>query len=158
MEIVLVEPEIPPNTGSIARLSAGMRLPLHLVKPLGFSLDDRYLKRAGLDYWPHVELHVHESWEAFLKQNGHKRLWFLSKKAEHVYTGVNYAEGDMLVFGPETRGLSAAQLAPFPKEQQLRIPIIGEIRSYNLSNAVSIVVFEALRQCRPELFSPPPAP
>jgi len=151
MKIVLVEPEIPPNTGSIARMCAGMKIPLHLVEPLGFSLSDRYLKRAGLDYWPHVDLTVHKSWSAFMEKHGHERLWLCSKRAERCYTSVAYGDNDVLVFGRETRGLDDAILEAFP-EQQLRIPIIGNIRSYNLSNAVSIVLFEALRQTCPELF------
>lgn len=154
MKIVLVEPEIPPNTGSIARTCAGMKLPLHLIEPLGFSLDDRYLKRAGLDYWPHVELHVHPSFDDFLA--GHTgRLWFMTKKAARVYTTVRYEEEDALVFGRETKGLSPELLAAYPESCRLQIPILGEIRSYNLSNSVSTVLFEALRQTRPSLFPPP---
>ncbi|RJO73057.1 MAG: tRNA (cytidine(34)-2'-O)-methyltransferase [Myxococcales bacterium] len=155
MKVVLVEPEIPPNTGSIARLCAGMKIPLHLVEPLGFSLDDRYLKRAGLDYWPHVDLTVHPSWESFLAKHGHEPLWLTTKTSERPYTTVRYAPDDVLVFGRETVGLGPEILDAFP-DRRIGIPIVGKIRSYNLSNAVSIVLFEALRQTQPELFLPPP--
>lgn len=155
MKIVLVSPEIPPNTGSIARTCAGMRIPLHLIEPLGFSLDDRYMKRAGLDYWPHVDLHIHKNFDDFLATHGEGRLWFLTKKAARVYTKARFHSGDALVFGRETKGLDEALLAAHPAETRLQIPIIGQIRSYNLSNAVSTVLFEALRQTEPELFPPP---
>ncbi len=151
MKVVLVQPEIPPNTGSIARTCAGMRIPLHLVKPLGFSLDDRHLKRAGLDYWPHVDLTVHESWQDFLSLHGHERLWFCTKRGAAVYSRVRFEPDDVLVFGRETRGLDPAITEAFP-ERLIKIPIIGQIRSYNLSNAVSTVLFEALRQTQPDLF------
>jgi len=152
-KVVLVEPEIPPNTGSIARLCAGIKIELHLVGPLGFSLEDRYLRRAGLDYWPHVDLHLHDDWAAFMRAHGGERsnFWLLSKKSSRPYTTVEYKDEDWLIFGKETKGLSPEIVAGFPG-RCLRIPIIGQIRSYNLSNAVSIVLFEALRQCRPEHF------
>ncbi len=152
MKVVLVEPEIPPNTGSIARLCAGMKIPLHLVEPLGFSLEDRYLKRAGLDYWPHVDLTVHPSWQAFLETNGSSRMWYATKTSDRYYSSVKYHPDDVLVFGRETRGLDKELLAK-AGEQVIGIPIVGQIRSYNLSNAVSIVLFEALRQTQPELFN-----
>lgn len=152
MKVVLVEPEIPPNTGSIARLCAGMKIPLHLVKPLGFSLDDRYLKRAGLDYWPHVDLTVHECWDDCVKELGTDRMWFCTKKVNDVYSNVNFDADDILVFGKETKGLKAEILKEY-RERCISIPIIGNIRSYNLSNAVSIVLFEALRQTVPEHFA-----
>ncbi len=157
MRIVLVEPEIPPNTGSIARMCAGMKTPLHLIRPLGFSLEDRYLKRAGLDYWPHVDLHVHENWEDFLGAHGASgRLWMVSRKAERPYTAVRYRPDDILVFGRETKGLGDAFLARYA-DRTVGVPITGNIRSYNLSNAVSVVFFEALRQTEPGLFPPPAA-
>lgn len=151
MKIVLFEPEIPPNTGSIARLTAGMEMELHLIEPLGFSLDNRYLKRAGLDYWPHVKLTVHKNWAAFIEQYKDHRLWFVSKKAKTVYTRVQYKEDDVLIFGRETKGLDPEIMETY-KDRLIGIPIIGKIRSYNLSNAVSIVMFEALRQTQPDIF------
>jgi tRNA (cytidine/uridine-2'-O-)-methyltransferase len=154
MKVVLVQPEIPPNTGSIARLCAGMKIPLHLVKPLGFSLDDRYLKRAGLDYWPFVNLTVHENWDDFLAAEGAQNMWYATKKVDRPYTSVRYQPDDVLVFGRETKGLDPAILSANP-DRLIGIPIDGQIRSYNLSNAVSIVLFEALRQTRPERFGSP---
>lgn len=151
MKVVLVEPEIPPNTGSIARLCAGMKIPLHLIKPLGFSLKDRYLKRAGLDYWPHVDLTVHENFDAFLQTLSGERMWLCTKKTDRPYSSVKFREDDILIFGKETKGLDAKMLDVY-SQQLIGIPIVGEIRSYNLSNAVSIVLFEALRQTRSELF------
>ena len=146
MHIVLYQPEIPPNTGSIARLCAATLTPLHLIEPLGFSIDDKHLKRAGLDYWEFVDLHVHASWDDFLRQCGNGNLLFFSKKAIQSYTAVRYQEGDYLVFGPETRGLPD-ELLDLNKERAYRIPMTGEgVRSLNLSNAASIVLYEGLRQ------------
>jgi tRNA (cytidine/uridine-2'-O-)-methyltransferase len=145
LHVVLVEPEIPQNTGSIARLCAATRSPLHLVGRLGFSLDDRYLKRAGLDYWPLVEVHVHAGFAEYLAMARPERLLAFSSHGDESYLRVKYAPGDHLVFGGETRGLPAAlraRLAPL-----YRIPMPGKgVRSLNLANAVSIVVYEALRQ------------
>lgn len=146
MHVVLYQPEIPPNTGSIARLCAATNTPLHLIAPLGFKIDDKHLKRAGLDYWEYVDLHLHDSWEDFLRAKTGKRLLFFSKKAECSYTQARYQEGDCLVFGPETRGLSSELLKAHP-DRAYRIPMMGQgVRSLNLSNAVSIVLYEALRQ------------
>lgn len=148
LHVVLVEPEIPPNTGSIARLCAATEVRLHLIRPLGFSLDDRYLKRAGLDYWPHVDLAVHDDWPAFAAAvPASKRLCF-SARAEPSYLSAPYrAEGAVhLVFGGETRGLPSAILAEHA-QSTYRIPIFSpHVRSLNLSNAVSVVLYEALRQ------------
>src|SRR6476646_12113163 len=105
MQVVLFEPEIPPNTGSVARLCAATLTPLHLIEPLGFKIDDKHLKRAGLDYWEFVDLHVHKSWAAFLNDQKPKTLLYFSKKVERSYTSVRYHDDDYLVFGPETRGL-----------------------------------------------------
>jgi tRNA (cytidine/uridine-2'-O-)-methyltransferase len=147
MHIALIEPEIPPNTGSIARLCAATETPLHLVGRLGFTIDDRQLKRAGLDYWPYVPLSRHESWEAFRAALPGRRLGF-SARATDVYTDLRFRDDDVLVFGGETRGLPAAirdELAP----ALYRIPITSpHVRSLNLANAVSIVLYEALRQLR----------
>ena len=146
MHVVLYQPEIPPNTGSVARLCAATLTPLHLIEPLGFKIDDKHLKRAGLDYWEFVDLRVYNSWEHFLEKNFGERLWYLSKKAARSYTQVNFAEDDYLVFGPETRGLPEEWLA-LNSERALRIPMMGTgVRSLNLSNAVSIVLYEGLRQ------------
>jgi tRNA (cytidine/uridine-2'-O-)-methyltransferase len=147
MHIALIEPEIPPNTGSIARLCAATETPLHLVGRLGFTIDDRQLKRAGLDYWPYVPLSRHESWETFRAALPGRRLGF-SARATDVYTDLRFRDDDVLVFGGETRGLPAAirdELAP----ALYRIPITSpHVRSLNLANAVAIVLYEALRQLR----------
>ncbi len=146
MHVVLVEPEIPPNTGSIARLCAATLTPLHLIQPLGFKVDDRHLKRAGLDYWKYVDVRIHDSWESFLQKDEGKRLLFFSKRATRSYTKARYQEKDFLVFGPETRGL-AQGLLDANAERSYCIPMLGPgVRSLNLSNAVSIVLYEALRQ------------
>ena len=146
MHIVLVQPEIPPNTGSIARLCAATNSPLHLVAPLGFKIDDKHLKRAGLDYWKYVDIRLHDSWEDFLRKHGETQLLYFSKRATHSYTKARYREDNLLVFGPETRGLSQ-ELLDGNKERAFRIPMMGQgVRSLNLSNAVSIVLYEALRQ------------
>jgi tRNA (cytidine/uridine-2'-O-)-methyltransferase len=146
MQIVLYEPEIPPNTGSIARLCAATLTPLHLIEPLGFKIDDKHLKRAGLDYWEFVELHVHKSWDAFIETAKPAALWFFSKRGTKSYIATRYREDDFLVFGPETRGLPQELLNAFG-ERTLRIPMMSVgVRSLNLSNAVSIALYEALRQ------------
>ena len=146
MQVVLFEPEIPPNTGSVARLCAATLTPLHLIEPLGFKIDDKHLKRAGLDYWEFVDLHVHKSWQAFLNQLAPQRLLYFTKKTDRSYTAVRYCDDDYLVFGPETRGLSQEMLSANP-ENIFRIPMMGTgVRSLNLSNAVSIVLYEGLRQ------------
>lgn len=148
LQVVLVHPEIPPNTGSIARLCAATLVRLHLVRPLGFSLDDRYLKRAGLDYWPFVDLAVHEGWEEFVARERPADLRLFSARAARSYLEAEYeAPGPVhLVFGGETRGLPPEILEAFAAECY-RIPIFSpNVRSLNLSNAVSIVVYEALRR------------
>ena len=146
MHVVLLEPEIPPNTGSIARLCAATLSPLHLIEPLGFKIDDKHLKRAGLDYWEFVDLRVHPSWEGFLHQSGAKNLLYFSKRATQSYTRARYQKDDFLVFGPETRGLPQKFLDS-NQERSYRIPMMGDgVRSLNLSNAVSIVLYEGLRQ------------
>jgi tRNA (cytidine/uridine-2'-O-)-methyltransferase len=144
--VVLVAPEIPQNTGTTARLCAATDTRLHLVGPLGFSLEDRYLRRAGLDYWPHVDLEVHVDWEAFRARHRTARLRLFSAKARRSYTSVRYPRGDFLVFGGETRGLPEHLLAQH-EEETLRIPMQGtKVRSLNLANAAAIVLYEALRQ------------
>ena len=144
--MVLFEPEIPPNTGSVARLCAATLTPLHLIEPLGFKIDDKHLKRAGLDYWEFVDLRVHKSWDDFVASARPHNLWFFSKRAFKSYTVVEYTNDDFLVFGPETRGLPQPLLDADP-DSALRIPMMGAgVRSLNLSNAVSIVLYEGLRQ------------
>jgi tRNA (cytidine/uridine-2'-O-)-methyltransferase len=146
MHVVLFEPEIPPNTGSIARLCAATLTPLHLIEPLGFKIDDKHLKRAGLDYWEFVDLHVHKSWDEFRKGIEAAHLLYFSKRAVKSYTAVRYRENDYLVFGPETRGLPQDWLDTH-QSRSYTIPMMGKgVRSLNLSNAVSIVLYEGLRQ------------
>lgn len=146
MKVVLFEPEIPPNTGSVARLCAATSTPLHLIEPLGFKIDDKHLKRAGLDYWEFVDVAVHPSWPAFLSATQPGRLLFFSKRAIESYTSMRYQEEDFLVFGPESRGLPDSLLQS-NADRALRIPMMGDgVRSLNLSNAVSIALYEALRQ------------
>ena len=146
MNVVLFEPEIPPNTGSVARLCAATRSPLHLIEPLGFEIDDKHLKRAGLDYWPHVDLQVHGSWQEFTARHRQARLRFFSNKAAKSYTSAHFGEDDFLVFGPETRGLPESLLRANESHSYL-IPMMSPaVRSLNLANAVSIVLYEGLRQ------------
>jgi tRNA (cytidine/uridine-2'-O-)-methyltransferase len=146
LHIVLVQPEIPQNTGTTARLCAATATRLHLVGPLGFSLEDRYLRRAGLDYWPNVDLEVHVDWESFRLEHAQASLWLFSARATRSYSDVRYRPADFLVFGGETRGLSADLLAE-RRDRALRIPMRGTaVRSLNLANAAAIVAYEALRQ------------
>lgn len=143
--IVLVEPEIPQNTGNIARTCAATGCTLHLIKPLGFEISDKYLKRAGLDYWNLVEVFVYENFEELCAKYPNARFRFYTTKARKTYTEADYAEGDFLVFGKETRGLDEELLLKHPDEC-VRIPMYSEARSLNLSNAAAIAVYEALRQ------------
>ena len=145
LNIVLVEPEIPQNTGNIARTCAATGSRLHLVKPLGFSVEDKYLKRAGLDYWHLVDITYYESFDEFLNITEGKKLYFLSTKGIKNHTELLYEDESFLVFGKETAGLPA-KIIEQNKETTLRVPMINEARSLNLSNSVAIVVYEALRQ------------
>jgi tRNA (cytidine/uridine-2'-O-)-methyltransferase len=146
MNVVLVEPEIPPNTGNIARLCAATGTPLHLVGRLGFQLTDSQLKRAGLDYWPYVSLQTHSCLHEFLQPLSEDRLFFFSKRASVSYARVRYQKDDFLVFGSETRGLPSWLWEQYPS-RFFAIPIFQpEVRSLNLSSAVAIVLYEALRQ------------
>lgn len=147
LHIVLVEPEIPPNTGNIARTAAATGSVLHLVKPLGFSLDEKSLRRAGLDYWPYVKLEIHESLEDFLEKYGDRRMWLSTTKGEKLYTEADFHDEDMLLFGKETAGLPRGFIES-RKDRAIRIPMSKEtrLRSFNLSNSANIVLFEALRQ------------
>lgn len=147
LHIVLVEPEIPPNTGNIARSCAATGSVLHLVKPLGFSIDDKTVRRAGLDYWPFVKLEVHESLGGFMNEYGGRRMFLATTKGGKAYTDVQFEDGDMLLFGKETAGLPR-DLIKAREDMAIRIPMVGEtaLRSLNLSNSVNIILFEALRQ------------
>ena len=147
LHIVLVEPEIPPNTGNISRTCAATGTWLHLVKPLGFSIDDRTLKRAGLDYWPFVKVEIHVDLEACLQQYAGRRMWLATTKGGQRYTDVRYEDGDMLLFGKETAGLPRDFIAAH-QDRTIRIPMSEDtrLRSFNLSNSAAIVLFEALRQ------------
>ena len=145
-QIVLVEPEIPPNTGNIARLCAATGTTLHLVGELGFSLDDKHLKRAGLDYWPSVDLKRWDSLQELQQAYPQGRFWYTSKKAEKLHTEGDYRPGDFLVFGKETLGLPEELLAQ-NSGQSIRIPVNdGAVRSLNLSTSAGIILYEALRQ------------
>lgn len=146
LHVVLVEPEIPPNTGNIARTCAATETTLHLIEPLGFSVSDRYLRRAGVDYWHLVDVRIHKSWEAFpasLKSPQHLHLF--TSGADASYIDTVYGPDDVLIFGRESVGLPDWLLDQYP-DRQRRIPMRGPVRSLNLSNAVAIVVYEALRQ------------
>ena len=145
MHIVLVNPEIPQNTGNIARTCAATGAMLHLIEPLGFELSDRYLKRAGLDYWRLMTLQVHSSWEAFLRAWPDVSLRFATTKAPRSYSEVSYGPDDFLVFGRETKGLDEALLAA-NYDRCVRIPMREEARSLNLANSVAVLLYEALRQ------------
>lgn len=143
--IVLVEPEIPQNTGNIARTCAATGTSLHLVKPLGFSVDDRHLKRAGLDYWKDVDIRYWESLDELQRQYPGEHFYYATTKALHTYTEITYPDNSFLVFGKETRGLPEGLLRQNP-DTCIRIPMRDTIRSLNLANSVAIVLYEALRQ------------
>lgn len=145
MHIVLVEPEIPQNTGNIARTCALTGSTLHLVKPLGFSIEDRYLKRAGLDYWDKVEVKIWESFEDLVQKYKKNRFYLATTHAARGYHEYSYEEDDLFVFGRETRGLSSEILEAYP-DTQIRIPMVDFGRSLNLANSAAIILFEALRQ------------
>lgn len=146
MHIVFVEPEIPPNSGTTARLCAATNTTFHLVGPLGFSLEDRYLKRAGLDYWPHVDVHSYTDWNEFLHRRPPGRMLAFSARATRSYTQVSYQSDDLLIFGSETRGLPD-YIRTMLSDSLYTIPMQGtHVRSLNLSNAAAIVLYEALRQ------------
>ncbi len=145
MNIVLVEPEIPQNTGNIARTCAVTNTVLHLVRPLGFSTADRYLKRAGMDYWKLVDVRYYDNLNEFYKKNADGKYYYVSTKAIKCYDEVSYGKNDYLLFGKETKGLDEDLLRK-NYENCIRIPMSGEARSLNLSNAAAIVLYEALRQ------------
>jgi len=145
--IVLVEPEIPQNTGNISRTCACTDVELHLVKPLGFSIDDHHVKRAGLDYWSELDLHIHESLEDFLDfaEKSGRPMFFASTKAAKVHSEMNYPEDSLILFGKETKGLPEPLLEA-NYDKCVRIPMKSTVRSLNLSNSVAIILYEALRQ------------
>jgi len=144
--IVLVHPEIPPNTGNVIRLAANTGSRLHLVEPLGFTMDDRQLRRAGLDYHEFAHVQVHPSYEQLMKAMDGRRMFALSTRATRSYAEVEFRVGDAFVFGPETKGLAHERLEEFPAAMRLRLPMLAGNRSVNLSNAVAVVVYEAWRQ------------
>lgn len=145
-DVVLVHPEIPPNTGNVIRLCANTGARLHLVEPLGFSIDDKQLRRAGLDYHEFVDLAVHASWEQCRASLGERRMFAISTRGTSSYAEARFQPGDVFVFGAETQGLARETLESFASERRLRLPMRPGNRSLNLSNAVAVVVFEAWRQ------------
>ena len=148
LNIVLVEPEIPQNTGSIARSCALTNTKLHLVRPLGFSLSDKYLKRAGLDYWHLLDVSYYDNFSQLLEKYSKAEFYYATTKADNLYTEVNYKDECFIVFGKETKGLSK-EILEGNLHRGIKIPMLQEIgRSYNLSNSVNIILFEALRQLK----------
>lgn len=146
LDVVLFEPEIPPNTGNLIRLCANSGFRLHLIEPLGFVLDDKRLRRAGLDYHEWAAVGVHRDWPGFVEAVKPERVFAVSTRGRTGYHEPRYRPGDVLLFGPETRGLPQAMLDALPPAQRLRIPMLPDSRSLNLSNACAILVFEAWRQ------------
>lgn len=146
IHIVLFQPEIPPNTGNVIRLAANTGACLHLIEPLGFELDEKRVKRAGLDYHEMSQVFRWPDWQTFIDQGPARRLLAFTTKANSRYDQIAFADGDALVFGPETRGLPAAILDSLPAAQKLRLPMQQTSRSLNLSNTVAIALYEALRQ------------
>ena len=146
LDVILFQPEIPANTGNIIRLCANTGVILHLVKPLGFSLEDRLLKRAGLDYHEFAAVSVYEDWAACAKRFSDRRLFAVSTKGTQRYDANVYASGDVFLFGPETRGLPGGILTSVPDSRCIRLPMVPGSRSLNLSNTVAVVVYEAWRQ------------
>lgn len=146
-KIVLYQPEIPPNTGNIMRLCANTGCELHLIRPLGFSISDRQLERAGMDYRERTIYTLHDDWHACLAALGNGRRYAITTRGTTPYHQARFAAGDILIFGPETRGLPDTLLESFSEETRLRIPMVAESRSLNLANAVAVVTYEAWRQC-----------
>ena len=145
MNIVLHEPEIPANTGNIGRTCVATGTSLHLIKPLGFDISDKAVRRAGMDYWKELDLHVYEDFEEFVEKNPGARIYMATTKARKAYTEVEYKGNDFIMFGKESAGIPEDILVKY-EDTSVRIPMIGEIRSLNLSNSVSIILYEALRQ------------
>lgn len=145
MNIVLHEPEIPGNTGNIGRTCVATGTSLHLIKPLGFSLEEKYLKRAGMDYWEKLDLHIYENYEDFLEKNPGAKIYYATTKGQNLYTEVTYESDAFIMFGKESAGIPEEILVEHPDEC-VRIPMIGDIRSLNLGNSVAVLLYEALRQ------------
>ena len=145
-DVILFEPEIPPNTGNIIRLCANTGARLHLIKPLGFTLEDRQLQRAGLDYHEYASVTLYESWEACCDAFTGRRIFAVTTRGTAQYSEIQYSEADVFLFGPETRGLPSAILQTFTPGRRIRVPMKAESRSLNLSNTVAVVVYEAWRQ------------
>lgn len=146
LNIVLFEPEIPPNTGSIIRLCANTGLQLHLIEPLGFAIDDKKMRRAGLDYHECAKVKIHANFSAFLTEHGDSKLYGCTTKGSRRYTDVAFKAGDSILMGPETRGLPDSILGELAGDQKIRIPMLPESRSMNLANATAVIALEALRQ------------
>ena len=145
-DVILFEPEIPPNTGNIIRLCANTGARLHLIKPLGFKLEDRQLQRAGLDYHEYASVTLHENWEVCRDVFNGRRVFAVTTRGTARYSEIQYSEGDAFLFGPETRGLSSSILQTFAPDRCIRVPMKPDSRSLNLSNTVAVVVYEAWRQ------------
>ncbi len=145
-DVALYEPEIPPNTGNIIRLAANTGCRLHLIEPLGFSIDDKQLRRAGLDYREFASLKVHEDFDTFLTEVNRERIFAITTRGKTHHADVTFEEDDCFLFGPETRGLPTTILDSMPADRKLRIPMLEDSRSLNLSNAVSVIVYEGWRQ------------
>ena len=145
MNIILHQPEIPANTGNIGRTCVATGTVLHLIEPLGFSLSEKAIKRAGMDYWQHLDVHRYVNFEEFLQKNPGAKIWMATTKAKHTYSDVEFGENDFIMFGKESAGIPEETLVDY-EDTCIRIPMLPEIRSLNLSNSVAIVLYEALRQ------------
>ncbi len=145
MNIVLLEPEIPANTGNIGRTCVATGTALHLIRPLGFDISDKAVRRAGMDYWKYLDLHVYDSWEDFNEKNGNPKVYMATTKGQHLYTDTHYENDAFIMFGKESAGIPEEILMSSP-DTCVRIPMIGEIRSLNLANSVAVLLYEALRQ------------
>jgi tRNA (cytidine/uridine-2'-O-)-methyltransferase len=145
LKIALIHPDIPQNTGNIGRLCVGLDVELHLVHPMGFALDDKKIRRAGLDYWVHLKLVTHASLEAFLAFSRSERKYFFTTKAQRLYTEVTYQKGNFLVFGSESKGLPVGLLETHA-DFTLKIPMLGPVRSLNVSNSAAVAAYEVVRQ------------
>ena len=145
MHIILHQPEIPANTGNIGRTCVATGTPLHLIEPLGFRLNEKEIKRAGMDYWQHLDVNRYVNFEEFKAKHPDAKIWMATTKAKHVYTDVTFGPDDYIMFGKESAGIPEEILKENP-DTCVRIPMVGEIRSLNLSNSVAVVLYEALRQ------------
>lgn len=145
MNIILHQPEIPQNTGNIGRTCVATGTSLHLIEPLGFRLDEKSIKRAGMDYWQHLEVHRYTNFQEFLEKNPGAKIWMATTKAKHTYSEVEFGENDFIMFGKESAGIPEEILVDY-EDTCIRIPMLPEIRSLNLSNSVAIVLYESLRQ------------